>query len=170
MLYTIGHSNHSIEKFLLLLKQYNINKIVDVRSYPNSKYNPQFNKDNLAQSLLRNNIDYLWMGWCLGGLWDDKDLYTDGKLNVDKMEKMETYQNGIKNLINMGTINAEKTAIMCSEENPEKCHRGYVICQTLIDYNCEVWHIRGDGNLEEVKKIIKQIIKQINLFEKENLE
>ena len=120
----------------------------------------------MVQALLQNNVDYVWMGWCLGGLWNDKNLYTDGKLDVDKIGKMEIYQNGIKELIGMDIENTGKIAVMCSEEDPNKCHRNYVICQTLINYNCEVWHIRADGNLEKAKKIIKQI----NLFEREDLE
>jgi uncharacterized protein (DUF488 family) len=65
-LYTIGHSNHPIEQLMQLLKAQGIAVLVDVRSTPYSRHNPQFYKDNLQQVLLKYDIEYLcwyWFGW-----------------------------------------------------------------------------------------------------------
>lgn len=58
---TIGHSTHSNEEFLNILKKYKIETLIDVRSYPGSKYVPHFNKETLKNNLAKNNIHYISM-------------------------------------------------------------------------------------------------------------
>ena len=65
-IFTIGHSNHSLERFLELLKQHRIEAVCDVRSSPYSRMNPQFNRENLKQSLREVNITYVFLGRELG--------------------------------------------------------------------------------------------------------
>ena len=79
-LYTIGHSNHSIEKFASLLDENGIALLVDVRTAPYSRYNPQFNKENLAHALSEHWIEYAYAGKFLGGRPSDPTCYKDAKL------------------------------------------------------------------------------------------
>ena len=65
-LWTIGHSNHSAEKFLDLLSRHGIACVVDVRSIPYSRRNPQFNRERMSRSLSSRNITYVWEGEALG--------------------------------------------------------------------------------------------------------
>ena len=61
-LYTIGHSNHSTEKFIELLLKHEITAVCDVRSQPYSKFNPQFNRENIQKELKQSNIAYVFLG------------------------------------------------------------------------------------------------------------
>jgi len=156
VIFTVGHSNHSIEKFIDLIKSYGIETIVELRSVPKSKYSPHFNKPNLTYELSRNGIKYLDMGKYLGGRPDDKSvLNIDNKIEEDLIEKKEWYLNSIQRLLNLS--NESKIAIMCSEENPNNCHRGYIITHTLLKKGEEVSHIRGNGKIQNAQRVPKQM-------------
>ena len=77
-IYTIGHSNHEWRDFLVLLHQYGIEMLVDVRSAPYSRYSPQFNRELLAPSLEAEGIGYAFAGEYLGGRPKDPDCYREG--------------------------------------------------------------------------------------------
>lgn len=155
MIYTVGHSNHSIEKFINLLKSNNIDKIIELRSVPKSKYSPHFNKQQLIYELSINEISYLDMGKYLGGRPDDKSvLNIDNRIEENLIEKKDWYNNSIKQLIEI----SKKTnvAIMCSEENPNNCHRGYIITHTILKEGEEVYHIRGNGKVQKAQRVGRQ--------------
>ena len=155
MIYTIGHSNHAIEYFIDLLKSFEINMLVEVRSLPKSNFSPHFNKRNLMIELYKNNIKYIDMGKSLGGRPDDKSVLNYlGKIEFDKIEKRKWYEDSIESLIDLAKLN--KIAIMCSEENPAECHRGYIITRSLINKGVEVIHIRGDKSYKKASFIVKQ--------------
>jgi uncharacterized protein (DUF488 family) len=73
-IFTIGHSNHSSEEFLQLLQQHSVACLVDIRSQPYSRYNPQFNRETLAAALRSAGIRYSDFGATLGGRPDDPRL------------------------------------------------------------------------------------------------
>jgi len=129
-LYTIGHSNHSLEEFLELLNHYQIGQLVDVRSMPRSRYVPWFNKEKLSNSLKKHKIHYLHLGE-LGGLrHSKKDSINTGWNNksfrgyADYMQTPEFF-NGLKNL-NALLKSGKKVAIMCAEAVPWRCHRSMI--------------------------------------------
>lgn len=133
-IFTIGHSTRSTEEFTELLRIYNVKEIVDVRSIPRSRYNPQFNEDTLEQSLKQNNIKYKHLKK-LGGLrHSKKDSINQGWHNVsfrgfaDYMATPE-YSEGLEELIKIAS--ARETAIMCAEAVPWRCHRS-LIADALI--------------------------------------
>lgn len=144
--YTIGHSNVEFEKFLNLLNLNEIEVLVDVRSVPFSKYVPHFNKENIKMKLEEAGIEYIHLGDKLGGMQKDKE----GKICYDVTEKSEEYIKGISMLIKLA--GNKKTVIMCSEEDPDKCHRHHLIAQTLLRRGAVVFHIRGNGTTEKAKK------------------
>src|SRR3972149_3765407 len=74
-LLTLGHSNHSLEKFISLLEDNGVMALVDVRTAPASRYNPQFNKEMLAASLEAKNIGYFFAGKFLGGSPSDPSCH-----------------------------------------------------------------------------------------------
>ena len=152
-IYTIGHSNIELERFLSLLD--GIEAVVDVRSMPFSKYASQFNIRNIKIALESVGREYIFMkdehvGNVLGGRPRDKDCYEDGKVVYEKIMKNEWYKAGISALIELAS--KKRTAIMCSEEDPYKCHRHHLISQSLLKEGVRVFHIRKDGNLEEANK------------------
>ncbi len=166
-LFTIGHSNHCINKFIELLKANNVLCIVDVRSIPYSKYNQSFTKEKLSSELLQHGIDYIWMGNTLGGRRDELEN-SRGFRQDDKYDSDQEYNTGILEL--MSVAFSKRTAIMCSEEDPRDCHRHKIIANTLLrnlpkDYkinNAKITHIRASGKLEDASLV--QIYFQLSLF------
>ncbi len=181
-LFTIGHSNNSIERFVRLLEDNGIMTLVDVRTAPYSRHNPQFNKENLQNTLSQHNIEYAYAGKYLGGRPSDPTCYKSRVLpaegvdylhEVDYPEVMKRpwFERAIKRLLELA--NEQTTAIMCSEENPAECHRHHLIAQYLItNYpEIEVQHIRGDGVVFGARSILVSVNKpsaeQLPLFKEQ---
>ncbi len=167
-LLTIGHSNHSLEKFIALLEDNGVMLLVDVRTAPYSRYNPQFNKENLEAVLPQREIQYAHAGKYLGGRPSDPLCYksralpaegTDYLHEVDYPEVMKRswFIKGIERLLELA--DEQTTAIMCSEENPAECHRHHLIAKYLIAERPEVdvRHIRGDGSVFGARSILASV-------------
>ncbi|MCB0121632.1 MAG: DUF488 domain-containing protein [Caldilineaceae bacterium] len=156
-IYTIGHSNHTDKAFLALLQQHAIGCLVDVRSQPYSRYNPQFNRETLIKSLQTAGIHYLHMGDTLGGRPEQRDLYDAGETrpNYSRQRQTELYQQGLHQLIKL--VQQTTVAIMCSEGNPHECHRQWLITPDLLDSDITVLHIHPNGNLETAEKTLEQL-------------
>ena len=128
-IFTIGHSTHPIDEFLELLLAHDIKEIVDVRSIPKSRHNPQFNSDTLKRSLERVHIRYKLLKK-LGGLrHTKKDSINLGWHNTsfrgyaDYMASPE-FEEGLNALTNIARV--RNTAIMCAEGVPWRCHRSLI--------------------------------------------
>ncbi|BDZ68714.1 DUF488 domain-containing protein [Methanobacterium ferruginis] len=147
-IYTIGHNNHLFSHLLELLQKHSINMVVDVRSSPYSKYSSHFNKKPLEKALEEAGINYVYMGNKIGGKPKDKKFYHDDKLIYHRLESDEKYQEGLKELIFLTTDNT--VVLLCSEEDPYRCHRHHLISQSLLKKGYNISHIRGDGSLEKV--------------------
>ena len=128
-IFTIGHSTHPIDDFLAILKHYKINELIDIRTIPKSRHNPQFNSDQLSHDLPNHHIGYRHIKK-LGGLRHaQKDSINTAWRNAsfrrfaDYMQTAE-FSQGVEELI---VIAQEKTVvIMCSEAVPWRCHRSLV--------------------------------------------
>ncbi|HEU5048417.1 MAG TPA: DUF488 domain-containing protein [Rickettsiales bacterium] len=128
-IFTIGHSTHPLERFVVLLKAYEIECLVDIRSIPKSRHNPQYNGESLAKTLPAEQIDYVYMK-ALGGLRHaHKDSPNAGWRNdsfrgyADYMQT-EAFEEGLEELIRIS--HQKRTAIMCAEAVPWRCHRSLV--------------------------------------------
>jgi len=126
---TVGHSNRPLDEFLRLLDAHGVKRLVDVRSVPRSRHNPQFNKDSLPQALERAGIAYTHMP-SLGGLRHPrKDSQNSGWQNegfrgfADYMQTPE-FEAALKDLVAMA--GKERVAIMCAEAVPWRCHRSLI--------------------------------------------
>src|ERR1700733_4659701 len=93
-IYTLGHSNQSLECFLFLLKEHNIGAVADVRSHPHSRSNPQFNRDELEDELKSHGVAYVFLGKELGARTDDRTCYKDGKVQYDSLARTELFGEG----------------------------------------------------------------------------
>lgn len=156
-IYTIGHSNHTSDNFLALLQQHCITCLVDVRSQPYSRYNPQFNREPFAAILHKNHIQYLNLGSSLGGRPEQKDLYDLGqeRPNYSRQRQTALYQQGLRQLIQVAQM--QRLTIMCSEGNPHECHRQWLITPDLLDAGFTVLHILPEGQLETAEKTLEQL-------------
>jgi len=128
-IFTLGHSTLPIERFIALLKLYGIGRLVDIRTVPRSRYNPQFNDTALAASLPAAQIEYVHLP-ALGGLRRPrKDSPNAGWKNESfrgYADYMQTpaFQEALEKLIQMSL--AQRVAIMCAEAVPWRCHRSLV--------------------------------------------
>lgn len=148
--YTIGHSNLNADAFLDLLSVHGIAILVDVRSAPYSRYVPDYNRERIQARLRAAGIDYRFAGKFLGGRPNDPDCYkTASPREVDYQVVMtkDWYQRGIRRLLEIAA--GAPTAILCSEEDPARCHRHRLISQTLLAMGVEVLHIRHKKDAPE---------------------
>ena len=148
-IYTIGHSNHQLEDFLKLLEEQGIEQLVDIRSAPYSKYSPHFNKTEIKKFIEDKGIVYFYLGNMIGGRPSNEEYYHEGNVIYHLVEKDQKYLEGIDKLTNL--IRDKKTVLMCSEEDPNRCHRHKLITPTLKQKGFTVLHIRGNGVVEDVK-------------------
>ena len=145
--FTIGHSTHAIGRFVDLLRQHGVDEVADVRSTPYSRFNPQFNRDSLANSLVRHRIGYVSLGRELGGRPDDPACYENGRVRYDRVAATPVFQRGLDRV--MQDAAARSVAIMCAEKEPLECHRTLLVAQALEVRGVAVRHIRADGTLED---------------------
>jgi uncharacterized protein (DUF488 family) len=140
---TIGHSTHPIEEFIDILQAYSIGSLVDVRTIPRSRRNPQFNRENLSASLQTVGIQYHHLPG-LGGLRHPrKDSTNTGWRNASfrgYADYMQTPEFDENLLHLMELASAARTAIMCAEAVPWRCHRS-LIADALIARGVQVMEI-----------------------------
>ncbi len=142
---TIGHSRHSLERFLALLEAGQVTAVADVRSAPVSRFSPQFNKSALAASLAAQNIGYVFLGKELGGRPEQAELYTQGRADYEKMAASPDFRAGLAQLMEAAAQN--RVAAMCSEADPLDCHRCLLVGRALAEAGVEVGHILGSGEI-----------------------
>jgi uncharacterized protein (DUF488 family) len=154
-LFTIGHSNHSLETFLSLLSAHAIEVVVDTRSQPYSRYSTQFNGDTLAVELTKVDIKYLFMGNELGGRPKQQQFYDDeGHVLYSHLAQSDLFLEGIDR-VEKG-MSKYRVALMCSEEDPTVCHRYLLIGRVLKERGARIQHIRGDGRLQTDEELESQ--------------
>ena len=153
-IFTIGHSTRPIDEFIGMLKYFHVRKLIDVRTIPKSRFNPQYNQEDLLKSLANEKIDYRHMTG-LGGLRHaKKDSINPGWRNAsfrgyaDYMQT-EEFENSIQELIK--EAHKKTVAIMCAEAVPWRCHRS-LIADALIVHGLEVKDIMG-ADKESLHKI-----------------
>ena len=157
VIYTIGHSTHPIAYFLELLKTHHVNCVVDVRSMPASRFNPQYNKKSLTKSLNNHGIAYLHFGEEFGARQTDPALLdNEGRVDFEKMRASAKFQQGIARL-QKGCVSGYTIALMCSEAEPLHCHRFSMISFALTEF--DVRHILKDKSLIEQVALEDQMLK-----------
>jgi uncharacterized protein (DUF488 family) len=160
IIYTVGHSNHSIDFFLDLLNSFSINCLVDVRSLAASSYNPQFNKEPLSNFLKANQITYLHFAEEFGARHTDADLLDeDGKVNFDFVRKSWNFKNGVDRLW-QGIDKGFTIALMCSESDPFDCHRFSMISVALQKDGFDVKHILKDKSIKTNAQLEVELLKK----------
>ena len=144
-LYSIGYGNRTWQATLTLLENYSCEFLIDVRSSPFSKFNPDFSRENLQRLCAGAGIKYVFMGDTLGGKPSGLDSFDhDGKVDYLRLAETPAFQLGLARL---------KTAhqkglvcfLMCSELRPETCHRCKLIGAELSESGIEIIHISETG-------------------------
>ena len=169
ILYTIGCSNRTPDNFLNVLKKYNIQVIVDVRSAPYSSFTPQFNKEALRKLLIDNGMTYLSFANEFGARRKEDTVYTNNYVDFSKVNKLDIFKNGIDRILN-GLKKEYVIALMCTEYNPIDCHRFSMVSRAFSKIpNISIIHIFDEKkyvtNEELEEKMLKEFKLQPELFE-----
>lgn len=164
-LFTVGHSNLSLEEFIRLLKKHQVNAIADVRSHPYSSYLSHFNRDLLKFELLKAKFKYVFLGDKLGARPKDLSCYINNKVLYSKITDSNDFQNGIKRIL-VG-LNKYRVALMCAEKDPISCHRTILICKHLRQLDIQIDHIIDDKTLESQGQLEDRLL-DLHGFDLEN--
>lgn len=158
-IYSIGHGNKEIKSFISELQEFGIGYLLDIRSKPYSKWNPQFNQAQLEIELNKNNIKYVFVGDTLGGLPSDRSCYDyNGKVVYDLIKEKDFFKQGLNRLIIANEKNVN-LAIMCSESKPEECHRSKLIGQELLKQNISIKHIVSSKRVKSQQTVMNELTK-----------
>ncbi len=143
---TIGHSTHALQAFVNLLQMHDVTAVADVRSKPYSRFNPQFNRECLAEALNVKGIQYVYLGNSLGGRSDDPSCYEDGRIRYDRVARTNPFKDGLDRVVRGAA--KYRIALMCAEKEPLDCHRTLLVSQALEEQGVDVAHIHADGRME----------------------
>lgn len=153
---TVGHSTHSLEVFLGLLREHGVQVVADVRSAPYSRHCPQFNKKELSQSLKRHGIKYVFMGNELGARADDPSCYENGRVKYSRLAQRAAFKEGIARLTK--GARDHRIALMCAEREPLECHRTLLVSRVLEQAGIVIEHILSDGRLERHEDAMERLL------------
>ena len=162
-IFTIGHSTHTIDRFMELLLMHEISAVCDVRSDPYSRYNPQFNREPLQRELKRKGIAYVYLGKELGPRSDDPGCYVNGKAQYDRLAETDLFREGLGRL--RQGMEAYRIALMCAEKDPIMCHRTILVSRHLQADDIKIRHILEDGSIEENPESMTRLRQVLKLQE-----
>jgi uncharacterized protein (DUF488 family) len=149
-IYTLGHSTRSFEEFINILKNFQVELVLDVRKFPSSKKFPWFNKENLEKELTKNKIEYIHFPE-LGGY---------RKEGYENFAKSEEFEKAIKKLLEV--IDEKNSLILCAEALWWRCHRRY-IANHLASLGYQIIHIFDEKRTQEHKLKEKEIEEKMKL-------
>ncbi len=146
---TIGHSNHSIERFVALLKAGGVECLVDVRSTPWSRRHPQFGQKNLTRSLAEAGIAYVHEGAALGGKPQAGGSY-------DQLAARPAFKDALDRVID----GAQETTLclMCAEKEPLDCHRTVLVSRRLAERGVNIEHLLAEGGTRSHHEVEETVL------------
>jgi len=157
-IFTIGHSNQDTQSFLRLLSDNSVEILADVRSSPRSRFASQFDSTNLKRALSNKGMKYLYFGDELGGRPSHPSMYDrEGHALYQLMANSPLFLGAVQRLLQ--ELKRHRIAVMCSEEDPTKCHRYLLIGRVVRQRGVRVLHIRADGRVqtdEELEEVNDQ--------------
>lgn len=160
-IYTVGHSNRPLEEFLLALTSHGITAIADVRSYPYSKMNPQFDRESLGVALKERGIAYVFLGKELGARSNSASCYEDGKVRYDLLAKTKLFEEGIERVLQ--GMERYRVALMCAEKEPLACHRTILVARHLAERGLPVRHILSSTEVEAHEDAVQRLLHELEL-------
>jgi uncharacterized protein (DUF488 family) len=167
--YTIGHSTHPIDVFIGLLRAHAVEAVVDVRSHPYSRFNPQYRRDALQAALESAGIEYVFLGRELGARSNDSACHIDGRVDYALLAQTAGFRSGLDRV--EARAARQRVALMCAEKDPLVCHRTILVCRELIlrraesvaGVPCMVHHILADGRLETQYDADARLLREVGV-------
>ena len=146
-LYTIGYGNRDMDVLLAQLRHHGVQILVDVRSAPFSRHRPEFSKRPLKRAVRARGMRYWLRGKTLGGMPRDRSLYDGNRLVVERMRARTDYRQDLRRLECAAAMGAV-LCLLCSEEDPRRCHRWRILGADLARAGVEVRHLQADGGIK----------------------
>lgn len=162
-IFTIGHSSHSVEQLVDLLRTAGVDAVADVRSAPYSRIRPQFNRESLEGRLKQHGLAYVFLGGELGGRSEDPAMYQRGRIQYERVSQSGTFRDGIERVLEGSETYA--IALLCAEGEPIECHRMLLVGRALVERGARVVHILRDGTLEEHEATLRRLVLKLKLPE-----
>ena len=157
-IYTIGHSNYSMEKLIEMLRYYNINTVVDIRGTPYSKYNVHFDKERIQHTLTKEGFIYIYMAKELAAKRINKVSYNaEGYSDFEKVVEEEDFKRGIERLKD-GCRKGYKIALLGAMQDPIRCHRSILVGRLLKEAGFNVMHILDDLSIKNQDYIDERLL------------
>jgi uncharacterized protein (DUF488 family) len=159
-LYTIGHSNHPIARFLDLLAAHGIEAVADVRTVPASARHPQYNRAALTAALAARGIEYWFLGTELGARRAEPEAYDEeGIATYERITQLPAFREGLDRVKEIAV--GRRVALMCAEREPLDCHRTLLVCRHLRDaIPGGIRHILGDGSIETHQALEQRLVRK----------
>jgi len=157
-IFTIGHSNYNVEKLIDMLRYYNINCVVDIRGTPYSKYNVQYNKETIRNTLIKEGFVYIYMAKEFAAKRENKVSYNkEGYSDFEKVVKEDDFINGVKRLKN-GCEKGYRIALLGAMQDPIRCHRSILLGRELENYGFTINHILDDYSIKDQRYIEERLL------------
>jgi uncharacterized protein (DUF488 family) len=160
-LYTVGHSNHPFDAFVGLLVPHGIELVVDVRSQPHSRFNPQYNRERLASGLAGVGVEYWFLGAELGARAADSACYVGDRADYELIARTPAFLHGVDRTA--GEVMRRNVALLCAERDPLDCHRAILVCPALAARGIAARHIRADGSVEQDVELEQRLLEATDL-------
>ena len=154
--YTVGHSNHTSEAFVTLLRTRGVTALADVRSAPYSRFNPQFNRETLARALEAQGIRYVFLGRELGARPDDPGCYEEGRVRYARLARTVLFRRGLDRVAD--GARRHELALTCAEKEPLDCHRTILVARELVRRGIDVAHVLADGRIEPHDDTVERLL------------
>jgi uncharacterized protein (DUF488 family) len=168
VVYTIGHSNHPLTRFLHLLRVHRIDAIGDVRSAPYSRRHPWFGREALQRALHARGVAYVFLGVELGARPSDPHCYEGGRVSFERLAATPAFRAGLDR-VERGSA-SHRLALLCAERDPLYCHRAILVGRQLARRGMRVEHVLGDGGLERHEQSERRLLALVGLAQGELFE
>lgn len=154
-IFTIGYGGRVAQELIAQLQRERVQFLVDVRSVPYSRYQPEFCRNTLSQIMARKELRYVYMGDVLGGRPSDADCYTEGHLDCAKRRAQRSFQEGLARLKHAWRQEL-RLCLLCAEAQPQRCHRTRLLGVALAECGIEVLHLMPQGGVRSQTELIRE--------------
>ena len=152
--YTIGYGGRPVDEIVQQLREHEIEYLIDVRSAPYSRFQPEFSRVTLARLIREAGLKYGFMGDQLGGRPKDPDCYDNSRrLIYKRVRAMPFFEAGIARITEACDL-GYSLCLICAEANPERCHRAAMIGVALQEAGVEVVHLLKDGSTKSQQEVM----------------
>lgn len=155
-IFTIGYSGISQGRFISLLVDNACDVVCDVRSFPTSRYRPEFSRREFKFQLNASGLKYAFFGDALGARPQDRSCYQNGVAEYDLIAKSQAFQDALQRLAR--GADTSTPVLVCSEADPIECHRAILVGRHLRIARPDIRHIHSDGTVETHRELEERLI------------